>query len=70
MKTGRRRVKNIDFETIKKMEKLGKVNGPLIQMFNERWRSADEQDENYQYAANRIQEITQTVLDLITAGLL
>jgi hypothetical protein len=59
-----------NFETLKIMERLGRVSGPLIQMLDERWLAADEQDENYKYTANRVQEITQTVLDLITAGLL
>jgi hypothetical protein len=63
-------VKPPDFETLKRMERLARVNGPLLQMLNERWSSPDEQDENYRYTVNRVQEVIQTVLDLITAGLL
>jgi uncharacterized UPF0160 family protein len=63
-------MKPVDFETIKKMEKLGRVSGPLVQMLNERWSSPDGQDENFIYTVKRVQEIIQTVLDLITVGLL
>jgi uncharacterized protein YfkK (UPF0435 family) len=63
-------MKSIDFEVIKIMEKLDRVNSPLLQMLNERWSSPDEWDESYLYTLRRIEEITQTILDLITAGLL
>jgi hypothetical protein len=63
-------MKPVDFAVIKKMEKLGRINGPLIQTLNERWPSPDERDENYLYTLKCVQEITQMTLDLVTAGLL
>jgi uncharacterized UPF0160 family protein len=63
-------MKPIDFETIKKIEQLSRVSGPLIRMLNERWPSPDDQDEDFIYTVKCVQEIIQTVLDLITAGLL
>jgi hypothetical protein len=58
-----------DFEKLKIVERHAKVNGPLMVLFNERWAAATE-DETFKEAANRVQFISQELLNLIIAGLL
>jgi hypothetical protein len=58
-----------DFEKLKIIERHAKVNGPLMVLFNERWAGAAE-DETFTDAANRVQAISQELLNLITTGLL
>jgi hypothetical protein len=60
----------IDSEKMKLLERHAKVNGPLIQLFNERRAAARTEDKTFQEAADRIQAVSQELLDLITAGLL
>jgi hypothetical protein len=58
-----------DFENLKILERHARVNGPLMVLFNERWAGAAE-DETFKEAANRVQAISQELLNLITAGFL
>jgi hypothetical protein len=60
----------VDFETIKIMERLATVNGPLTRLLNERWPVREDANKQYLEAVERVQKITQEVLDLITGGLL
>jgi hypothetical protein len=60
----------VDFETIKILERLAVVNGPLMRLLNERWPAHDAADKRYLEAVERVQKITQEVLNLITGGLL
>jgi len=59
-----------DFDTIKKLERHARVNGPLMELLNERWRASDEKDPAYIETLNRVQAISQEMLNLITTGLL
>jgi hypothetical protein len=59
-----------DFEAMKVLERLATVNGPLTRLLNERWPTRDEANKQYLEAVERVQKITQEVLDLITGGLL
>jgi hypothetical protein len=45
-------------------------NGPLMRLLNERWPIRDEENKQYLEAVERVQKITQEVLDLIKGGLL
>jgi hypothetical protein len=60
----------VDFETIKIMERLATVNGPLTRLLNERWPVREDANKQYLEAVERVQKITQEVLNLITGGLL
>jgi hypothetical protein len=60
----------IDSEKLKILERHAKANSPLMQLFNERWAAANTEDETFMEAANRIQAISQELLNLITTGLL
>jgi hypothetical protein len=60
----------VDFETITILERLAVVTGPLMRLLNERWPARDEADKQYLEAVERIQKITQEVLNLIIEGLL
>jgi hypothetical protein len=60
----------IDFETRKILERLAVVNGPLMRLLNERWPAHDAANEQYLGAVERVQKITQEVLNLIIGGLL
>jgi hypothetical protein len=60
----------IDFEKRKIMERHARVNGPLMELFNERWAAVNTEDETFKEAANRVQAVGQELLDLITARLL
>ena len=59
-----------DFEKLKKVERHARVNGPLMELLNERWGASDEKDPAYIEALNRVQAVSQELLDLINAGLL
>ena len=63
-------MKPLDLETIKLVQRHAKVNGPLVELLNERWAAANAEDEAYLEATRRVQAIGQEILDLITAGLL
>jgi hypothetical protein len=56
------------FEGMKIAQRAAEVNGPLIRLFNERWNSHEEKDEDYLDALNRVQIITQEIIDLIKEG--
>jgi hypothetical protein len=60
----------VDFETITILERLAVVNGPLMRLLKERRPTRDEADKQYLEAVERVQKITQEVLNLITEGLL
>jgi hypothetical protein len=60
----------VDFETIKTVERLAAVNGPLMRLLNERWPVPGRKNKQYLEAVERVQEITQEVLNLIVEGLL
>jgi hypothetical protein len=60
----------VDFETIKILERLATVNGPLLRLLNERWPIQDAADKHYLEAVERVQKITREVLNLIIEGLL
>jgi hypothetical protein len=60
----------VDCETTKILERLATVNGPLIRLLNERWPTRDTADIQYLEAVERVQKITQEVLNLIIEGLL
>jgi hypothetical protein len=60
----------VDFETIKILERLVTVNGPLMRLLNERWPVRDEANKKYLETVERVQKITQEVLNLIVEGLL
>jgi hypothetical protein len=55
------------FEGIKIAQRAAEVNRPVMRLFNERWNSHEE-DEDYLDALNRVQIITQEVVDLIKEG--
>jgi glycerate kinase len=59
-----------DFEKMKIAERHARVNGPLMELVNERWGASDKKDPAFIEALNRIQAVSQELLDLITAGLL
>jgi len=59
-----------DFEKMKKVERHARVNSPLMELVNERWGASDEKDPDFKEALNRIQAVSQELLDLISAGLL
>jgi hypothetical protein len=59
-----------DFEKMKLLERYSRVNGPLIQLLNERWLGHDEKDEKYLEVLRRIQAVGQEILDLMAEGLL
>jgi glycerate kinase len=59
-----------DFEKMKKAERHARVSGPLMELVNERWGASDKKDPAFIEALNRIQAVSQELLDLITAGLL
>jgi len=59
-----------DFEKLKKVERHARVNGPLMELLNERWGASDEKDPAFIEAFNRVQAVSQELLDLINAGLL
>jgi hypothetical protein len=59
-----------DFEAMKILERHAAVNGPLLRLLNERWPAPDKTDKRYLEAVERVQKITQEVLNLITGGLL
>jgi len=59
-----------DFEKLKKAERHARVNGPLMELLNERWGASNEKDPAFIDALNRIQAVSQELLDLINAGLL
>jgi len=59
-----------DFEKMKKAERHARVGGPLMELLNERWRGSDFKDPAYKEMLNRVQAVSQEVLDLINAGLL
>ena len=63
-------MKPLDLETIKPVQRHVRVNGPLVELLNERWAVANAEDEAYPEAMRRVQAIGQEILDLITAGLL
>jgi hypothetical protein len=52
------------------LERLATVNGPLLRLLNERWPAHDAADKHYLEAVERVQKITQEVLNLIIEGLL
>jgi hypothetical protein len=58
-----------DFEKMKILERHARVNSPLIELLNERWGAA-EKNSSYIEALNRVQAVSQELLDLITTGLL
>jgi hypothetical protein len=60
----------VDFEAMKVLERHAAVNGPLMRLLNERWPTRDEANKQYLEAVERVQKITQEVLDLIAGGLL
>jgi hypothetical protein len=60
----------LDFKTMKILEHLAIVNGPLTRLLNERWPVCDMTNKQYLEAVERVQKITQEVLDLIIEGLL
>jgi len=59
-----------DFEKMKKAERHARVNGPLMELLNERWGASNENDPDYIEAVTRIQAVSQELLNLISAGLL
>jgi hypothetical protein len=59
-----------DFEKMKLLERYSRVNGPLIQLLNERWLGYDEKDEKYLETLHRLQAAGQEILDLMAEGLL
>jgi hypothetical protein len=61
---------SLDLETVQLVQRHARVNGPLIELLNERWPAANREDEAYPEAMRRVQAIGQEILDLITAGLL
>jgi hypothetical protein len=60
----------VDCETKKVLERLATVNGPLMRLLNERWPIRGTADKQYLEAVERVQAVTQEVLNLITRGLL
>ena len=59
-----------DFDKMKKAERHARVSGPLMELLNERWGASDARDPDFVKALNRIQAVSQELLDLISAGLL
>jgi hypothetical protein len=53
-----------------KIRKHAEVNGPLMQLFNERFKSANEDDPSFLYTCEQIGIISQEIWDLINSELL
>jgi hypothetical protein len=60
----------IDSEKLKILERHAKVNGPLMELFNERRAAVNTEDETFKEAAERVQAVSQELLNLISEGLL
>jgi hypothetical protein len=60
----------IDVGKIKIIERHARVTGPLIRLLNERWPAPGSTNKQYLETVERVQEITQEILNLITRGLL
>jgi len=55
---------------MKKLECHARVNGPLMELLNERWGASNDKGPDYAEALNRVQAVSQELLDLVIAGLL
>jgi hypothetical protein len=59
-----------DFEKMKIAERHARVSGTLMELFNERWGASEEKGPAFMETLNRIQAVSQELLDLISDGLL
>jgi hypothetical protein len=53
-----------------KMRKHAQVNGPLMRLFNERFKGESEDDPYFLYACEQVGIISQKIWDLINGMLL
>jgi hypothetical protein len=60
----------VDFEAKKILGRSATINGPLMRLLNKRWPVCNTANKQYLEAVERVQKITQEVLNLIAEGLL